>query len=57
MDKKEVIKRLNDLTSDDPEVSHGRADDLLLDFLKENGHQDLAQAWDSACDRCGFWFA
>ena len=41
----------------DPEIEHGDAEDVLCDFLKEVGYGDLADAFDQARERVGFWYA
>ena len=53
----QVIFELNSLTDDDPERAHGQAEDLLLDYLKSEGHEDVADAFNRAVSRCGFWYA
>jgi hypothetical protein len=55
--EKEAIKQLSELTRSDPEVSHGRADDILLAFLRSNGFGAVSDAYEEAEVRVGFWYA
>ena len=44
-----VLLELQSLTdSDDPEVAHCRADDLLIEYLRLVGADDMADAWAEA---------
>ena len=42
---------------DDPESSHGNAESIVLKFLHDAGHGDVAAAFEAARDRVGFWYA
>lgn len=53
----EAIERLNSLSGGDPEDDHGEADRVLLQVLRSHGLANVADAWESACDRVGFWYA
>lgn len=53
----EAVKLLEALSSIDPETSHVLADQVLVDFLRSNGFADVADAFDAASDRIGFWYA
>ena len=57
MKQKEVIERLNGLSRTDPEVAHVVADDILLEFLRANNNGQVADAWEIAKDRVGFWYS
>ncbi len=57
MNKQKIIKKLNEMEKGDNEELHSRADSLLILFLMENGHSDLATAWNNAAARVGFWYA
>lgn len=57
MEKQEAIDHLNELTSGDAEAAHGRADDILVAFLTDNGHPEVAKAFKDAQERCGFYYA
>jgi len=57
MTKDEAITALNAIENGDSEIAHGQADDILLAFLKSNGHPEVALAWESAQDRATFWYA
>jgi hypothetical protein len=41
----------------DPEALHATADDLLIQFLRNIGYGDVADAYEQAQDRVGFWYA
>ena len=58
MNKFEAIELLDSLDDrGDIEADHGTADKALCDAIRDLGHGDLADAWERACDRCGFWYA
>ena len=55
---KEVVWALGEIQSGDKEVAHDEADGLLLGFLEEIGHSDVAEGWRAVAERCnGFWYA
>lgn len=42
----------------DQERAHNVADNALLKFLRDIGHEDVADAFGLASERCGgFWYA
>ena len=41
----------------DPEGDHLDAEEILLMFLREIGHGEIADAFKNAKSRCGFWYA
>jgi hypothetical protein len=49
----DAIEKLNEMTGQDPERDHSRADDLLLELV----HPDVKAAFLRARDRCEFWYA
>ena len=53
---KRAVAQLNDLDGD-PETSHSMADEILLDYLKSIGDVSLADAFERARKRIGFWYA
>ena len=58
MNKEQAIRLLADIKAgEDPETAHHVADSALIQFLRDNGHPDLAQAWTEAKNRCGFWYS
>lgn len=57
MNKDEAIQVLESLTDDDRENAHIVADGCLTKWLRANGHSDLAEAWERAAVRVGFWYA
>ena len=47
MTKKQAIKRLDKLAeSDDPEMAHFKADEILTQLLFGLGYQDVIEAYD-----------
>jgi hypothetical protein len=55
---KGIVADLNAMKAGgDTELQHVNADNLLIDALIELGAEDVARAFDSAADRCGFWYA
>lgn len=60
MTKDQAVSTLNAIgfpASSDEEADHQNADDILVKFLRANGHKDVADAWERARDRVGFWYA
>ena len=58
MTLQEIIDELDAMQrSGDPESAHGRADDLLCLALRGLGVGEVADAWESACMRVGFWYS
>ena len=55
--EKETVKSLDGLTSGDPESAHGLADQCLIDFLRGAGFASIAEAYERAEKRVGFWYA
>ena len=55
--KQKCIDRLGGLNRDDPEIAHADADKILLDFLREIGHGEVADVWEGAQRGIGFWYA
>lgn len=53
----EVIARLADLDSSDPETAHAEADMLLTDALLILYKPGIVNAYLAAKERCGFWYA
>ena len=55
---KSAVAKLNAMGEhDDEEIAHGNADDILCEYLTAIGAKELADAFDSACARVGFWYA
>ena len=42
---------------DDEEVAHGEAEQILMAFLRGNDFAKVADAFEAARDRVGFWYA
>ena len=57
MKESDVIQELNTMRGDDPKIDHCRADDLLCEFLRAKGFGDVAEAYERAANRVGFWYA
>jgi hypothetical protein len=56
--KRELILQFEAMEyGSDEEAAHGTADDLLIEFLREIGYEDVADAYEAARDRVGFWYA
>ena len=53
----EAVKELNAITNGDNEYAHCQADKILKEFLRSNGYAKVADAFDEADDRVGFWYA
>ena len=52
--KEEILKKLIELENNtDFEVAHSEADDLLCEFLKSLGHNDIVEAY----GKVGKWYA
>ena len=41
----------------DEEIAHSQADTLLLSAIRELGYPEIADAWESVCKKCGFYYA
>lgn len=41
----------------DKEIAHDLCDTVLVNFLYDNGYEDVAKAWMDARTRVGFWYA
>ena len=54
--RKVAIENLNNL-NEDPEESHMDADELLASYLRSIGEDEVADAYDRAHLRIGFWYA
>ncbi len=53
----DAIEQLNALTDENPERAHKQADEIIVEAMRENGMIDLANAYVSARERVGFWYA
>mgnify|MGYP003346930328 CR=1 FL=1 len=54
MSAQQAIEKLNALGCD-PESDHSQPDDILLEFIRTNGGEEVEKAWREACRRCGSW--
>lgn len=58
MTSDQAIFLLNELKkSVDKEDAHGQADKILLEFLRSNGHEEVAKTYEKVRDKVGFWYA
>lgn len=55
--EQEVVDSLDALKGGDPEADHGRAEDLVMEYLRAIGHGAIVDAFDRARIRCNFWYA
>ncbi len=53
----EAISMLKALPAHDEEAAHSKADEILCNFLRANGHAELANTFDAVRERIGFWYA
>lgn len=56
MTAEEAVSQLKNL-SRDPEEAHGKAEDILLEFLSSQGFGEVSMAFSQARDSIGFWYA
>ncbi len=52
-----AVAELAKLHAMEPGAAHGMADNILLDVLRANELGDVADAWQLASERVGFWYA
>lgn len=52
-----IIDEIRALKGRDKERDHCDADDLLCEALRLLGGGDVADAYEAACERVGFWYA
>lgn len=58
MTKEEAIEQLKQTSDCDQEMAHSDADEIILQYLRENGAAEVADAWEESNNRCGgFWYA
>lgn len=59
MNAQEAIEKLNSLSDDDPEDSHGAADSVLIAYLKslDQNSNEVADTYQKTRERIGFWYA
>jgi hypothetical protein len=54
----EAVRKLDAMPDDgDAEILHGDADDILCDTLRKLGAGAVADAFERAANRVGFWYA
>ncbi len=57
MTDEEIIAALESMSGTDTEQEHITADDLLVQALKNAGKEKIAEAFQAAANRVGFWYA
>ena len=58
MTREEIVAKLDAMSvNSDEEVEHGKADKLLCEALRLAGMYDVANAFENARERVGFWYA
>ncbi len=55
-DEAAAVARLNALNNG-PEEAHMEAEAILCDFLRAQGHDAVAEAFEQAKERVGFWYS
>lgn len=53
---REIAARLKTMR-EGPEDSHREADQLVLDFVRQIGHANVAEAFEECRRKNGFWYA
>lgn len=53
----ECVFALETLCDGDPERAHGEADEILLNYLRTHRAGAVAEAYNKARERVGFWYA
>ena len=53
----EAMQSLAALPDDDPERGHREAELILLQFMRTNGHPQIAERFEETRRRIGFWYA
>ncbi len=53
----QAVDRLQALSPEHPDTEHIEAEKILCEFLRAIGHAEVADAFEAACDRVGFWYA
>ena len=57
MTKREMLIRCLDELNGDPEDDHIAAENLLIEFIEQEISAEIAEAYRSARDRVGFFYA
>lgn len=50
-----AVEELDDLDHNDPDSAHSRADSILLELLRDEGYDDVVDAYEALVERCGWW--
>ena len=56
MDAKDAIDKLLNTSLGDAECAYLIADEILLQFVRDVGYSDVAEAWELLCDKIGFLY-
>lgn len=51
-----AVAKLDEL-NDDPECDHQTAEKIILEYLRLRGETAVAEAFERACERVGFWYS
>ena len=57
MNTEMAVVMLDQMEPADPEKAHVAADEILLDWIRANGGQDVAAAYDAVVERASWWGA
>jgi hypothetical protein len=52
----QAIEKLEALNNDDPGADHIKADTVLVEFIRTLYWHDVADAYEAARKRVGFWY-
>ena len=55
--KQKAVEALRGLKRGDWEAAHIKADEILLDYLRATYSTEVAEAYEKARKRIGFWYA
>jgi hypothetical protein len=53
----EAIQQLNTIGGSDSEMAHIEADSVLLNYLRQTGSAELADAYDALKEKTAFYYA
>ena len=53
----EAVAKLQALSPEYPDTEHIEAEKILCEFIRTIGHADVADAFEAARRRVGFWYA
>ena len=57
MSADEAVEMLNALPGgEQPPIAHMDAEEILCNFLRDQGFSEVVEAFEDARNRCGFWY-